>query len=126
MHDQTIVLVCDDRVLGELLSDILADQKYSQLVCTQLAHAYDTIRSRRPQLLVLDIYAPAPAAEWHLLEQLRHDPDMAAIPVIICTTNPATPHLQPPHLPPGCTILEKPFMLEALIALVMEQIGPPQ
>jgi CheY-like chemotaxis protein len=126
MPPQSIVLVCENWVFGELICDILADQCYQRPLCTALGHAYDLISHVQPQLVLLDIFAPAPVAEWQLVAHLRNDPHTARIPIIVCTTNPAAARLEPYAALAGCTILEKPFLLDELAALIRAQIGPPR
>ena len=76
----------------------------------------------------MDMHAAWPASAMQKLDQLRHDPLTAAIPIIICTTDArlvmaqAATHI----LTLGCEILEKPFQLEDLLTRVQARVGPPK
>lgn len=79
-----VVVVDDDpeaqHIMAECLS-ALACQVYPVL---DSRLAVSTIRRIRPSLIILDIVM-APLDGWDVLLQLRNDPELALIPVVICS-----------------------------------------
>ena len=60
-----------------------------------------------------------------VLELMRLDPETANIPVIICSADTQRIRDKEAYLrEKGCDILEKPFLLEDLLAKVRAFIGP--
>ena len=78
-----ILLVEDNFPARELMSTILGGVGY--MVCTAAngAEALEKLRSpERPDLILLDLLMPVMDG-WKLLAEIKRDPELASIPVLI-------------------------------------------
>lgn len=125
-EEQSIIVVDDDPVYLTMICELLANEGYPHVYGIPSAQLNETIRRAPPALLLLDIHVASPDLNWLQLEQLIHDPDTAAIPIIICTTNPKLVLERAQHmLNQKCEILEKPFDVDDLLIRIRGRIGRP-
>ena len=81
-----VLVVDDNRPSRELIVDILRP------LCVEVAEAPDgttalaAARAMRPDLVILDITMPGMDG-FAVLNELRHDPDLAGTPVLAVTAN---------------------------------------
>lgn len=79
------ILVIDDNVnLTTLLAKTLGRFNYDIAVESDSVFAIDTVRRVRPQLILLDVMMPRRDG-GEVLKELRNDPDLRQIPVILLT-----------------------------------------
>ena len=114
------VLVVDDAPeLQTLFRDILEGEGY-RVSLAPAAPNVDELADLRPDLLVLDLLlGDDEDAAWRLLRGLREDPQLATVPVLVCSA--ATrllQQLEPELLNLGAEIVPKPFDLEDLLRAV--------
>jgi CheY-like chemotaxis protein len=121
-----IAVVNDDTAFLELMEELLREEGYQTLIWKEGDTAYELIKKKQPDLVILDIRMEQPDSGWVVLELLRLDPATEHVPVIVCSA--AVPllrereqQLKAHH----CEILEKPFNLSELLSLVSTIIGPP-
>lgn len=80
-----ILIVEDDEWLAQHYVRVLDEEgMHTEFVPHALA-AIDAVDRRLPDVIVLDLLLPGPNA-FTLLHELRSHSDLAAIPVILCTT----------------------------------------
>ncbi len=77
-----VLLVEDDHDIRGLLRLRLSRWPYEVAEATSGEVALELARARRPALVVLDILLPG-IDGWEVLRQLRSDPDLADVPVVI-------------------------------------------
>jgi adenylate cyclase len=77
-----ILLVEDDHDIRGLLRRRLARWQYEVVEATSGELALEQARARRPALVVLDIVLPG-IDGWEVLRQLRQDPELADVPVVV-------------------------------------------
>lgn len=82
-----ILVVEDDRDIAELISRSLATSGYEVTVASRAKDAIDLARTRKPDLITLDIYLPD-ADGFEVLQYLKTDSVTAAIPVVIVSVMP--------------------------------------
>ncbi len=124
MKKPTIAVVNDDTLFLELMHDLLTSEGYPTAIWKEGDTAYEMIKEHRPMLVILDIRMERPDAGWMVLELLRLDPETATIPVIICSADTQRIREKAAYLhEKGCDTLEKPFLLEDLLAKVRAHIG---
>jgi DNA-binding response OmpR family regulator len=120
-----VAAVNTDTAFLRLLDAVLTDEGYATLLLQAGDITYDTIKQRWPAAIILDIDAETPAASWRLVDLLLFDPDTAKIPLIICSVADQTLLDRLPKLgATGCTVIEKPFLVEELLAYVRALAGP--
>lgn len=125
-EEQSIIVADDDPVYLTMICELLANEGYSHVYGVSSAKLNEMIHYKQPALLMIDIHVASPHQNWLQLEQLVRDPDTAAIPIIICTTNPRLVLERAQHiLNQGCDILEKPFDVDDLLIRIRGRIGKP-
>ena len=81
------VLVVDDHTDSRTICEIiLARNGYSVLSAADGETALRLARSDHPSAIILDIALPR-VDGWMVLDELREDPETAAIPVVMCTAH---------------------------------------
>lgn len=122
-----IAVINDDTAFLQLMLDLLSDVGYDVILHKEGAAAHSQLQVERPDLIVLDVRLEAPDAGWMVLEMIRLDPKTTEIPVIVCSADTVQLHKKRQLLEDQrCQILEKPFDLDALVAMVNRLIGPPE
>ncbi|MCC4768831.1 response regulator [Methanosarcina sp. DH2] len=80
---QNLVLVVDDdRNSNELISVILKEEGYSTASLYRGKDVLNVAKKLKPDVITLDVFLPD-INGWHVLRQLKSDPDTARIPVLI-------------------------------------------
>jgi CheY-like chemotaxis protein len=126
MARPTIAVVNDDPAFLELMQDLLTDESYSTILLHEGSGAYDAIRQKRPELVILDLRLEHPEAGWKTLELVRLDPETTGIPVIVCSADTRALRDKEDWLRDrDVKILEKPFNLDDLLSMVRDAIGSP-
>jgi twitching motility two-component system response regulator PilH len=80
------ILIVDDSPTERFyLTDILARAGYEVSTAVNGEEAIDKIRAERPQLILMDVVMPG-ANGFQVTRSIARDPELAAIPVIICSS----------------------------------------
>ncbi|MBA3413907.1 MAG: response regulator transcription factor [Chloroflexia bacterium] len=119
------VLVVDDAAeLRVLFAAILEDAGYRVTLCDS-APAVEEVAAIGPDLVVLDLLLGGDeGAAWGLVEAMRADARLQAVPVVICSA--ATDllrRLDERFAAMGIAALGKPFELEEFLATVARLAG---
>ena len=85
MAIQNILIVDDSPTERFYLTDILARAGYAVSTAVNGEEAIDKIRAERPQLILMDVVMPG-ANGFQVTRSIARDPELAAIPVIICSS----------------------------------------
>lgn len=117
-----ILVIDDDSLVRWSLAQLLAQHGFEVTTAATAAEALASARAApEPQLVVLDLKLP----DMHglaLLEALRQQG--SSCPVIVLSAH-LTPELNLKALAAGATfVAEKPFQLDALLALVRRGLDP--
>lgn len=116
----TILVVDDEAPLREFVADVLEEAGHQVLQASNGREALALLASAAPQLVVTDVMMPF-VNGLELLQAMKTSASLAAIPVILM---PATERRR--AVTAGAdAVLEKPFTLEALEALVQQWLQPP-
>jgi len=114
-----ILVVDDDPVSCQLISEILTEHGYDAEWATSTAAALENILERDYRLVVTDVFMPGVGGTvlaWHL-RQLRPD-----LPILLITAFPSqTTEADARAL--GVSLLAKPFVPDALIERVCKLVG---
>jgi len=118
------MVVDTDSLFVELLADLFAEAGYQMITCQHSGAAPTIIRREQPDLIVLDTWIEHPDSGLLLLELLRRVPATQAIPVLVCTADSWLLTQDAEHLRSlGCTVLPKPFDLDAFLTMVRARIA---
>ena len=113
----TVLLIEDDRDIAVLIGEILGEEGYATTVATTIEAGIALLDRQRFDLVLSDAFADDGFGEdrWQGLEAIRRA--AGTTPVIICTAHRADDFGD--HAARGfAALLEKPFDLDALIALM--------
>ncbi len=124
MPKRRIALVDDDPHIVMLLDDLFGEEGYRTLAISTGADADATIARERPDLVILDLWLEQQDTGWTIYDRLRADDVTAHIPVIICSADVATLRERATEIAArGDATIEKPFDIEALLALAADLLG---
>lgn len=85
-HHPRILIVDDEPFNVDYLEQELSDLEYETLTSTNGQEALEKIRSEAPDLVLLDIMMPIMDG-FSVLEQVKADPAIRAIPIIVISAN---------------------------------------
>lgn len=119
-----IVVVDDDAVFREMITEVLVHDGHSVVAEARPATALVQLHLRRPDLVIVDMWMEYPDSGLRLARTLRNDPATRGIPVIICSAHADAIKAFKPELERlGCTFVSKPFDMDHLLAVVRDAIG---
>lgn len=116
-----IAVIDDDSVFVDLMRDLLAvGEGYDVVSAPHWLQSVEFVRETRPDLIILDLMLGREQTGWGVLQLLREDPAMAAIPVILCSAAaPALRSCGERELGQGAVeAVAKPFDVDDLLAVV--------
>ena len=122
-----ILVVNDTQAIIDLMRDLLEDEGYQ--VSTSIETVELTrIKALKPDLIIQDLLFADGSQEtgWHFLTLVRLDPELAHIPLILCTA--AMDPIKDPDMAEnlnrlGVRVVLKPFNLEDLLTVVTEVLA---
>jgi CheY-like chemotaxis protein len=124
MQRRTIAVVNDDPTFIELVRELLEEEGYTTTAQREGPAAVAFVQATMPDLLVLDIRLEQPEGGWVVLKALRADPRTRRLPVIVCSADQPFLRRRAAELEAyGCAVLEKPFQISRLYALVAMMLG---
>ncbi len=107
-----------------MYTELLSEEGYEVFNHLAAFQDLDTIRSIRPDLLILDYMINGELVGWRILQMLKMSSDLANIPVIICTAaNQKVKEMESHLLSKGAYIVLKPFDIYELIETVNTAMG---
>lgn len=112
-----VVVVDDEPGYGETLKDLLEDEGYAVEIATDGQAGLELLRRlpELPCLLLLDMIMPR-LDGGAVYRELKADPRLAAITVVIATSDPG-------RAPSGARVLHKPLKIERLLETVRDACG---
>jgi CheY-like chemotaxis protein len=118
-----ILVINDTQEILDLIQDLLEDEGYR--VTTSLALLnMDKVKSLAPDIIVQDLlFEGSQETGWKFLTLVRLDPQLARIPLVLCTAAMQTVH--DPEMAEqldrlGVRVVLKPFDIEELLAALSE------
>ena len=121
-----IAVIDDDPDMLSLMRELLREaQGYSVLLLQREDTAYGRIQGALPDAIILDLRLEHPEGGWHILENIRLDPALANIPVIVCSGDLRVIQERAADLRRHkAEVLPKPFDLHDLLSMLNRLIGP--
>ena len=121
-----IAVVDDDLVFTSMLREFLDGEGYRVVAWPEAVGAQALLRSEQPDLAILDVRMELPEAGRRILELMRQDGETAHIPIIVCSADTVFLRQNRKFLRTHASaVLEKPFDLDTLLAVVEAAIGNP-
>jgi CheY-like chemotaxis protein len=81
---RTVLVIDDDPAVRDLMMRFLGRMDYRCLVAASGTEGLELARKMRPDIITLDVVMPGMDG-WDVLSQLKADPDVSQIPVIMMT-----------------------------------------
>jgi CheY-like chemotaxis protein len=122
-----IAVVNDDTVFLEMMAAVLRERDWEVTIHREGSNAFEQLRDRQPDVIILDIRMDSPETGWTILELLTLDPRTSSIPVIVCSA--AVNDLREREgllVKYRISVLPKPFDVETLYAQVEEALAAEQ
>jgi len=114
---RVVVVVEDDRPVGELLASIINDEEgYYAIHVTRPTEALETLKTVKPDLLVLDVGLPGMSG-IELYDRVRQDASLRYLPVMFETAV-AQEHKSDFTRRGIKNVIEKPFDLDEILRCV--------
>jgi CheY-like chemotaxis protein len=111
----------------EMITEALDAEGYEVQPIPKHQGAFDQVKAWRPDLIVLDLVLGNATIGWGLLDQIKLDPEMEKIPILLCSA--ATKEIReiaPSLMAKGVDYLEKPFELDIFLQKVARLIKDPK
>jgi CheY-like chemotaxis protein len=116
-RSRLVLVVEDDEELRELVREALELNDYRVVVAQEGQQALDALaRIGPPRFVLLDLLMPGMNG-WEFLERMRARPELADVPVVVCSSVPS-------EAPPGVRVMPKPLNFERLLSVAREYCAP--
>ncbi|MBU0607119.1 MAG: response regulator [Armatimonadetes bacterium] len=118
-----VLIVEDERPIATLLAKLVEGCGVETAITHNGAEALRWMMLRRPDLVLLDLIMPVMSGE-DVLSEMRQDPRLAGVPVIVITTK----DMMPDSPPLNADLLQKPFAPAEVKQRIraMLKLPPPQ
>ncbi|HZR81358.1 MAG TPA: Hpt domain-containing protein [Candidatus Binatia bacterium] len=122
--DEATVLWADDSIsVRRLAAHLLAAEGFTSRTAVDGRDALEKLRSGSFRVLVTDLEMPRMHG-YELLHEIRSDPRLKDLPVIVCTSRSSDKHRRAASEAGASGYLTKPFTREAMAAALREALGP--
>jgi signal transduction histidine kinase len=116
-----ILAIDDDPYVHDMLRRTLSPEKYHLVTAKTGEAGLEQARTMKPDAILLDIVLPG-LDGWHVLEQLRSDPELEAVPVLMMTI---MDHVDRHAVHQPNEFFTKPVDRERLVATLEKMTPPP-
>jgi PAS domain S-box-containing protein len=117
----TVLVIDDDADARAVLESYLQDYGCQIVAADSGTHGIELARQLRPDLVTLDLMMPRMDG-WAVLEAMREDPQLRAIPVVICSI---VGRESRASLAGAIAVMDKPIEREELYAVLREYLADP-
>jgi CheY-like chemotaxis protein len=122
MYTQTVLLIEDDKASRYIFGTALRHYGFTVLEAATALHAFEILRTQRPDVIVVDLGLPG-IDGFTVLERLREDPQTAGIPTVVATVH-VFPDDEERARRAGCKLfLKKPVSPRSLVAEIQRLLG---
>lgn len=124
---QPHILVIDDTPeIRDLFQELLDEEGYRVTLLSAVPDDLAAVRRFAPDLLLLDYSFGGTGAGWRLIEAATRDPDLARLPIVLCTAAVEAVRERAAELQAmGVAVVLKPFDLEELLAALAMALARP-
>ena len=115
-----ILIVDDDRATATLLRTLFEIEGFNGVVCPKPDEVVNTARREQPDVVLMDVHL-AEVDSIEILQQIRSDHDLRAVPVVMTSGM----DLRERCMGAGASaFMLKPFKPTELVALIKQQVVP--
>lgn len=112
-----IILVDDDQMLLDLLSEILINNGHQVDIAHDGKEALEMVKKTPYELMILDMHMPT-LGGMDVLKVLKNSPELKTLPVLMCTSESVTKEIDLAFSAGAIGYILKPYNMERLIAKV--------
>jgi CheY-like chemotaxis protein len=105
--DGGVLIVDDDELIRDTLRELVEMSGCVALLAANGREALKIMADHRPCLVILDLLMPVMTGN-ELIEEMRREPSLSAIPVVVSTS---APH----RAPAGVPIVKKPVDIDVMV-----------
>jgi DNA-binding response OmpR family regulator len=110
-----VLMVDDDPAIVEAATELLTDEGYEVAAAGNGMLALEKLHAQRPDVILLDLMMPVMDG-WTFVEQLRKDPSIGSIPIILLS---AVRRLEDTAAELGAAdYIRKPFDIDVLLGKI--------
>ena len=120
--DRIVLVVEDNNVIIELMERTLGRAGYRVVGCADSTAYREACLSERPDLIILDILMPRKTG-WEILEELKQDPELEDIPVIISSVKSRQEDIDRSREMGAAAFIAKPYVFGDLLEVIRQQVG---
>jgi DNA-binding response OmpR family regulator len=118
---KTVLIIEDEADLRQFMSWVLKAEGYETLEAADGEEGLKKARQNRVDLILLDIRLPY-LFGWDVLRELKNTPELAKIPVVVCTAS-ADPIIKSQAIEMGATdYLVKPIKVDILKKSIIDAL----
>jgi CheY-like chemotaxis protein len=123
-----VLVVNDTQEILELFDEILSGMGFEVVLMSYAPRELDRVRAVAPDLIILDfLMGDRELLGWQLLQKLKMDRTLDAIPVVVCSAAVHTVAEQQGYLTEqGVTVVLKPFNVDQLEDAVERAVALPR
>ena len=118
-----VVLIEDERNIIEAISFILARDGWEVKTHSNGHDAVDTVRARRPDLVILDVMLPGKSG-FDILQEIRGDADLGQTPVLMLTARGQDKDREMAERAGVSRYMTKPFSNAEMLEAVRDLVAP--
>lgn len=123
-HAPIVLVVDDDEATLDVLSRLLAARGYAPVTATGAPQCWTALGDARPALILLDLFLPGEDG-MALLQDIKADPRLAGVPVIIHTLMDRCDYRDKALALGATAYLLKPLDLRDVLDHVARLVPPP-
>lgn len=115
-----VIIVEDDKNFASILQDYAKQHGYKSILVHEGTPAFDVIKTNQPDAVILDIMLPGKDG-WHILKDLKNDPETSTIPVHLMSAGDAA--VNKVRKEGAISFLKKPINTEVLDKLFKDMVA---
>ena len=123
MDQKTVLIIEDEEDAAELFAEMMRVSGFRVIKTSKSAPAIAMMNTEKPDVVLLDIMMPE-ISGLDILRQMRRDPDLANIPVIVVTAKGMPADIKNGMEAGASTYLTKPVGFRELKEAVDRTLGP--
>lgn len=118
-----ILSIEDDAAIGQFLQAVLSANGYTVDLAADGKEGLDLVRTRRPDVIILDLLMPYKSG-FEVLRELKDTPTTSGIPIVILSSNSREEDIVHALNAGADDFIIKPFRARELLARVRKVLGP--
>lgn len=123
MEQKTVLIIEDEEDAAELFSEMMRVSGFRVITTSKSQPAITMMTEDKPDLVLLDIMMPE-ISGLEILRQMRRDPNLSEIPVIVLTAKSMPADIKNGMEAGASTYLTKPVGFQELKEAVERTLGP--